>query len=45
MMDVIVERREVPDNWYELRACMSGPQLAVMRRQVMGILGSFRAAG
>jgi hypothetical protein len=45
MLDVIIERHETPDNWYELRACMSGPQLGQVRRQVMAILRSFRAAG
>lgn len=44
MVDAILERPRVPDNWYELSACISGPHVREEMRQVMTILRSFRAS-
>jgi hypothetical protein len=44
MLDAAIERPEAPDNWYDLKACISGPNMVAVQRQVMTILRSFRAA-
>lgn len=44
MLDAAIERPEAPDNWYDLKACISGPRIKAVQRQVMTILVSFRAA-
>ncbi len=43
MLDVVIARPRVPDNWYELHACLSGPHLQRVKAQVMSVLDSFRS--
>jgi hypothetical protein len=43
MLEVVIERPEAADNWYDLRACISGPRTVGVQRQVMAILYSFHA--
>lgn len=44
MLDIVIERKDVPDNWYEMRACLTGPHLPEVQRTVMDIVMSFREA-
>jgi hypothetical protein len=43
MLDAELERLDAPDNWFDLKACISGPHVKVVQQQVMTILRSFRA--
>ena len=44
MLETVIERPGAPDNWYDLRACISGPRSASVQRQVMAVLYSFHAS-
>jgi len=41
-MQAVVERPQVPDNWYELDACIRGPGVDQIEAQVRALLASTR---
>lgn len=45
MMDVVVERPHVADNWFEFRACIKGPGINELERQAKKVLRTVHFAG
>ena len=40
MLDVVVDRPDAPDNWFEFRACMTRPGIASRERQIRTLLST-----
>jgi hypothetical protein len=40
LMDVVVERPHIPDNWFEFSACIKGPGINKLERQARKILAT-----
>ena len=38
MLDVVVDRPDAPDNWFEFRACITRPGIATRERQIRTLL-------